>query len=666
MLSFAATPPIEMSRADSSVPANPANFPSTSGSNANRPAAVATLAKEALPPGVPLPPGAQFSVNGQSDPSSNSSIAGFLAVAGMPLRLEAAPGADSLGHPRSSNQQLAPLNVPQPAASESLPLASGAAADWSIVASPNTSATEYNLLLGVACVSASDCWAVGYSINPSVVHSLIEHWDGTSWTIVSPNTSTTDFNVLVGVTCVSASDCWAVGYGGNGAVTQTVIERWDGTSWAIVSSPNTAEGNALRGVTCVSASDCWAVGFFYNNIPSVTSLYQTLIEHWDGTSWTIVNSPNTIAPPSNLLYGVTCVSGSNCWAVGYSTTLGAGTGSATQTLIERWDGTSWTLVSSPNTNAELRNFVTSVACASASNCWAVGYHNVGSVTTLDQTLIEHWDGASWTIVSSPADPSNPLGILYGVTCVSASECWAVGYASKTLVERWDGTSWAIVSSPNPNPNGSDFLYGVTCVSALECWAVGYYGNGGVSQTLTEHYAVSPVQLSAVVSRKVHGNAGTFDVDLPLTGSPGIECRSGGANDDYTLVFTFINPLTSVDGARVTSGTGSVSSNNIDSSDAHKYIVNLTGVTNGQTIKVSLTNVHDASGNVSSIVDRSMSVLVGDTTGDGVVNSTDIAQTKSQSGQFVTSSNFREDLTADGNLNSTDIGLVKSKSGTGLP
>jgi hypothetical protein len=58
--------------------------------------------------------------------------------------------------------------------------------------------------------------------------------------------------------------------------------------------------------------------------------------------------------------------------------------------------------------------------------------------------------------------------------------------------------------------------------------------------------------------------------------------------------------------------------------------------------------------------------LGDTTGDGVVNSADIAQTKSQSGQSITNSNFREDLTADGNINSADIGFVKSKSGTALP
>jgi hypothetical protein len=110
-------------------------------------------------------------------------------------------------------------------------------------------------------------------------------------------------------------------------------------------------------------------------------------------------------------------------------------------------------------------------------------------------------------------------------------------------------------------------------------------------------------------------------DLPLTGSRGIECRSGGANGDYTLVFTFANPLASVGGASVSSGTGTVSSSAIGS-DAHEYIVNLTGMINAQTITVALTNVNDSAGNSSSAVSASMGVLVGDVNASGVVTSGD--------------------------------------------
>jgi hypothetical protein len=145
-----------------------------------------------------------------------------------------------------------------------------------------------------------------------------------------------------------------------------------------------------------------------------------------------------------------------------------------------------------------------------------------------------------------------------------------------------------------------------------------------------------------------------------------DAHRGGDNGDYTLVFTFANPLTSVGGVAVTSGTGSVASSNIDSSDAHNYIVNLTGVSNAQTITVSLTTVNDSAGNASGGVSVAMNVLLADTNGDGSVNSADISQTKSQSGAGLTNSNFREDVNADGSINSADISLAKSKSGTGLP
>ena len=119
------------------------------------------------------------------------------------------------------------------------------------------------------------------------------------------------------------------------------------------------------------------------------------------------------------------------------------------------------------------------------------------------------------------------------------------------------------------------------------------------------------------------------------------------------------------GASVTGGTGNVTSSAIGS-DPHQYIVNLTGVTNAQTLTINLSNVADSAGSFSPSVSTSMNVLIGDTNGNRVVNSSDIAQTQSQSGEAVNSINFREDVTVSGSINSSDIALVQSKSGTGLP
>ena len=181
--------------------------------------------------------------------------------------------------------------------------------------------------------------------------------------------------------------------------------------------------------------------------------------------------------------------------------------------------------------------------------------------------------------------------------------------------------------------------------------------------ITVNSAAAPV-LSAVDSVKTHGSAGTFPLHLALSGTPTIECRTGGVNGVYTMVFTFANPLASVDQATVTGGTGTVSSNAIGS-DTHQYIVNLTGVTNAQTLTVALVNAHDSTNAIGN-VSATMSVLVGDTNADKFCDAIDVSQTKSQSGNAVTSSNFREDVNVDGFIDAIDVSLVKSKSGTALP
>ena len=144
----------------------------------------------------------------------------------------------------------------------------------------------------------------------------------------------------------------------------------------------------------------------------------------------------------------------------------------------------------------------------------------------------------------------------------------------------------------------------------------------------------------------------------------IESQYGGPSGNYTFVFSFLKPLTSVSHATITSGLGSVTSSMIDSSDPTKYIVNLTGVTNAQFLTITLSGVSGIG--TSSIVSASVGILVGDTTGNGLVNSSDIAQTQSQSGLAVTSLNFREDVNGNGVINSSDIALVQSMSGTGFP
>ncbi len=170
-------------------------------------------------------------------------------------------------------------------------------------------------------------------------------------------------------------------------------------------------------------------------------------------------------------------------------------------------------------------------------------------------------------------------------------------------------------------------------------------------------------LVKVVSRKTHLSAGIFDLNLPLSGAPAIEDRSGGGNGDHKLVFTFIDPLVSVGNVAIT-GCAQVVQGAIGT-DPSQYVVDLTNVCNAQSISVTLLNVVTSMGAVGDF-SASMGVLVGDTNGDGSVNSADISQTKSQSGIPVSTSNFRMDLNVDATINSADISLVKSASGTSVP
>ena len=241
------------------------------------------------------------------------------------------------------------------------------------------------------------------------------------------------------------------------------------SSWSIVSSPNSGTGgNGLVGVACASSNSCTAVGNYANS--SGTS--QTLIESWNGSGWSIVPSPN-IGTHINDLGAVSCVSSDSCTAVGWYFKNSSGD----QTLIEAWNGSNWSIVSSPNIAANA-NFLSGVSCISSRSCTAVGNES------FDRTLIESLNGVRWSIVPSPSS-----GPLLGVSCISfksLKSCTAVGVAGyqQTLIESRKGNQWSIVASPNIGTD--DLLSGVACVSSGFCTAVGHYFNSsGVSQTLIE-------------------------------------------------------------------------------------------------------------------------------------------------------------------------------------
>ena len=234
----------------------------------------------------------------------------------------------------------------------------------------------------------------------------------------------------------------------------------------------------LFGVTCASSVDCWAVGTYFTNLdPPAT---QALAEHWNGTDWSVVPTPTLPAGQYNFLNAASCADSHDCWAVGDTANFG-------KTLAEHWNGASWSIVKTRNT-ASTDNVLNGVSCVSTSDCWATGQGASG-------TLAEQWNGRRWSRAPTPVIAGGS-GFAYGasglggnsVACVSSKKCWAVGFTGSspsTLAERWNGTSWKIVQTATPE--GSDFsdLDAVACAPGGTCWAVGSFDVGGSLQTLAE-------------------------------------------------------------------------------------------------------------------------------------------------------------------------------------
>ncbi len=364
---------------------------------------------------------------------------------------------------------------------------------WSVLTSPNTSPTESNELLGVSCTTPSACTAVGDHTtgrrSSGTAQTLIESWNGSNWSIVpSPNTSATVANILTAVSCTGPSNCTAAGYHW-GAFRQTLIESWNGSVWSIVPSPNTSatDDNTLNAISCTGPSACMAVG--YNG----AGQGQTLTESWNGSVWSIVASPNVSGNKDEMLNGVSCFTSTACTAVGNDATISPG---HDQTLIEAWNGSVWSIVPSPNPSGGEFNDLNGVSCSGASACLASGVsYSLDFHFRPSQSLIESWNGSTWSIIPSPSSTKSPNQDLSGMSCIAASTCVAVGTdaVGGRIIESWNGVVVSNIPSPKP-ANG--WLAAVSCSGDGTCFAVGSSGST-TAHTLVETGGQANADLSFV-------------------------------------------------------------------------------------------------------------------------------------------------------------------------
>jgi hypothetical protein len=323
-------------------------------------------------------------------------------------------------------------------------------ASWSTVSHALT-----GVLSGVTCRSTTQCFAVGDS-ESGTPHAAV--WNGTIWSEVPADEGDNGFSGLLAVECAGATECFAVGVQrGTGPL---LVERWNGSAFTRVSAP--APGGvgdaALRGIACPSSTRCVAVGAVGQ--PGGRTIGAT----WNGTTWSATPTVDP-APPGSRLHALTCRSAGEC--------VGVGTSAPETALIERWNGSKWSLQAAPRMPSGDGRRLHGVACPTVKRCFAVGGQH-DNLNEQQRTLIERWDGTRWTALPGATDPLAPNTELYDVTCATSTRCFAVGYSDgrggpSKAIRVWNGRRWA--DSPSPQRN-FETLYDVTCPRPALCFAVG--------------------------------------------------------------------------------------------------------------------------------------------------------------------------------------------------
>lgn len=330
-------------------------------------------------------------------------------------------------------------------------------------------AGEGSMLRGVHCASPADCWAVGTYQQGGALFGQAVHWNGSTWSLAAVpqpgGTRSGRTSQLMDVTCTSADSCWAVGQYLAGSPATTAVRNellhWNGSKWSLAAVPDPGGTDAhdisrLASVRCTSAASCIAVGAFARRFEAAALRNQVL--RWNGTRWSQSSTPNPGGTSADgdfsQLTGLACVSSADCWAVGsYG---GFRPKQTALTEILHWNGGKWLLARSPQpggTGSGDSQDLAAASCASASDCWAVGYYvsrqpNSGFV--LNQAL--HWDGTRWVLVATP-DPGGTSGReiseLLAVYCSSPASCWAAGFGQAGASSprfgaalRWDGARWS--------------------------------------------------------------------------------------------------------------------------------------------------------------------------------------------------------------------------------
>jgi hypothetical protein len=354
---------------------------------------------------------------------------------------------------------------------------------WQIIDSPNPGAT-FNNIFGMKALAAEDIWSVGHHKNNGVnagYRTLAIHWDGLDWIEVpSPNPGAAD-HALESVDGAAFDDVWAVGFSDDGDenARQPLALHWNGGEWSVVPTPRPHRYSGVAGVTALAPNDVWAVG--YQGKWGVDfEGEQPMSMHWDGAEWTVVPTPTFAQRYINHLRGVAALAPNDVWAVGQT-----GWPTPDLTLILHYDGTAWTQVDSPSPGSS-QSVLEGMVAVAADDIWAVGFQYVERLGR--RTLVEHWDGQSWTVVPSPNHQSG-WSYMLSVAAGAPNDVWAAGFNNRggpwyPLAFHWDGSTWRMVELPESGI--SAIARAVAVLPSGESWVGGeVILQGGWQRTLIE-------------------------------------------------------------------------------------------------------------------------------------------------------------------------------------
>jgi hypothetical protein len=348
---------------------------------------------------------------------------------------------------------------------------------------PALSADSGHNLYDVGMISADDAWSVGSRTEGSATLTWVRHWNGTAWKQAPSPSPGSQENLLRSVATISASDVWAVGGQENigDSDERPLVEHWDGTSWSVVDQP--ADSGRAYGVSASGPDDVWVVGDRYQN---------PIAEHWDGTTWadTTLELPPATPPYQVTLmlpYDVVALSRHNAWLIDiYDEQNGSG-GYKREILAEHWDGTAWRFVFVPRGAAW--TYLFEIRATSAHDVWAVG-----ATEFRERAFIAHYDGNTWTSTTQTLYDGQSA-LLTGVSAIAPDDVWAVGYHGNNkhgidryhpFAERWDGSQWTVDESVDPHADTAS-LAAVGAAATDDVFAVGNLVNNDKTRALIEHW-----------------------------------------------------------------------------------------------------------------------------------------------------------------------------------